>query len=64
MSEQGDIKYDPSSGSVAIRTNQPEESPDAITPSLAWLVATTTSGPRFVSPAVVADWLDVEAPQQ
>lgn len=64
MSEQGDIKYDPRTGAVAIRTNQPEQSPDGIAPSLAWLIATTTSGAQFAAPAVVADWLDIEVPGQ
>lgn len=57
---QGSIKYDPESGSVAIRTNQPLESGNPIIPSQAWLIATQTSGAHFGSAAVVETWADVE----
>lgn len=60
--EQGAVKYDPASGSVAVRTNQPEQSGNPILPSQAWLVATPTSGAHFVATTVVEDWPDLEVP--
>jgi hypothetical protein len=62
VSEQGDIRYDPATGSVAIRTNQPDEMPNPFNPSLAWLVATQTSGAHFVNSEVVADWIELAKP--
>jgi hypothetical protein len=59
VSEQGSIRYDPATGSVAIRTNQPEQ-PGMFGPSLTWLVATQTTGAHFVGSEVVADWVDLE----
>lgn len=56
MSEQGEIRYDPDSGSVAIRTNQPDTDPGPIGKSLAWLVATPTMGAKYVPSAVVDSW--------
>ena len=56
MSQTGDIKRDSTTGAVAIRTNQPEESDSFLVPSQAWLVATPTSGARFVSSEVVEEW--------
>lgn len=55
VSELGEIRHDPTSGAVAIRTNQPEE-PNFLGKSMAWLVATPTMGAKFVGSDVVADW--------
>lgn len=59
MSETGELRYDPASGAVAIRTNQPEE-PNFLGKSMAWLVATPTMGAKFVGPDVVAEWTVLE----
>lgn len=61
MSEQGEIRFDSGSGSVAIRTNQPDVDDDPFNPSLAWLVATQTQGARYVSSAVVESWTVLNA---
>lgn len=62
MSAQGEIRYDPVTGAVAIRTNQPDESGPFVM-SLAWLVATQTQGAHYVQSSTVADWVVLEAPQ-
>lgn len=62
MANQGDIRYDPVTGSVAIRTNQPEQSANQFSPSLAWLVATTTTGAHYVGSEVVDGWIELATP--
>lgn len=59
---EGSLKYDPETGAVAVRTNQPLEPPSAFIPSAAWCVATTNSGAHLVGAAAVADWLDIAIP--
>lgn len=63
MSDMGDIKYDPETGSVAIRTNQPEGPSDLLGRPMAWLIATTTRGARFVGSDVVAEWITLDVPE-
>ena len=53
---EGTIKRDPVTGACAIRTNQPDESPQPWLPSLAWLMATRNQGAHPVPATVVADW--------
>lgn len=60
MSEQGAIKYDPETGSVAIRTCHPDGPSRMLGRPMAWLVATTNKGARFVDSETVAEWVDVE----
>lgn len=60
--QQGSLKYDPETGAVAVRTNQPEDSGNPLIPSQAWLVATPTAGALFVGSSAVAGWTDLEAP--
>lgn len=59
MSEQGEIRYDPETGAVAIRTNQPDEQGPFVM-SLAWLVATQTQGAHYVTSSVVENWQIVQ----
>lgn len=61
---EGHVKRDPVTGSVAVRTNQPETSPaDSFAIVQAWLVATTYSGAHFASTDVVAGWDDMYVPE-
>lgn len=59
MTPQGTVRFDPVTGSVAIRTNQPETTDSPFGTPMAWLVATQTMGARFVGPDVVADWIEL-----
>lgn len=52
------LKYDPVTGAVAIRTDQPAESPSPFQPSIAWLIATPNSGAHQAGADVVGGWLD------
>ncbi len=56
----GQIKHDPVTGAVAIRTTFPDEPAYA---NLAWLVATPNLGPRHASSSEVADWPDLYTPE-
>ena len=51
----GDVKRDPVSGDVAVRTTNDE----AARPNRVWLVATTTRGARFATTAEVEAWDDI-----
>lgn len=58
----GHVKRDPETGAVAVRTNQPVIPLNPLRTSQAWLVATTTSGPRFVPDDIVSVWPDLYVP--
>jgi len=65
MSEysEGHIKRDPSTGAVAIRTNQPESPPaGTFVASQAWLVATTFTGAHYFPNEMVSGWDDLYVP--
>lgn len=60
---EGHIKRDPNTGSVAIRTNQPETNPPGSFAMIqAWLVSTTYSGAHYVGTEVVGEWDDLYTP--
>lgn len=53
MSEPDEVRRNPVTGSVALRTDLPDQ-PDFF--DYLWIVATKTMGPRFASDREVADW--------
>lgn len=53
----GDLKRDPATGNVAIRTVFPEDDPQMA--KMAWLVATPNIGAIHATSADVADWDDI-----
>jgi hypothetical protein len=57
----GSLKWEPTSGSVAIRTAFPEIG-DLV--NHAWLVATTGSGAISKTSADVESWTDLDVPVQ
>lgn len=61
--QQGHIKRDPATGTVAIRTNQPETNPPGSFAIVqAWLGATTYSGAHYMGTEVVDGWEDLYSP--
>lgn len=57
---EGHVKRDPTTGAVAIRTNQPETNPPGSFAMVqAWLVSTTYSGAHYVPTDVVNGWDDL-----
>lgn len=58
----GHVKRHPVSGAVAIRTVHPEEHPNSLVPSQAWLMATDNFGAHHKSTADVEAWEDLYVP--
>lgn len=56
MYAAGDVKRDPDSGDVAVRTTNDDTGERA---NRAWLVATQTRGARFASNSDVDGWDDI-----
>lgn len=63
MSDVGDIRYDPETGSVAIRTVHDDGPSKVLGRPMAWLVATTKRGARFVGSDDVNGWIDIDIPK-
>lgn len=59
--QEGSLKVDPDTKSVAIRTNQPDEAPSPFRQPASWLIGTTNQGAILAGSAAVADWVDVPA---
>ena len=60
MSNTGDVKRNPDTGEIAIRTtNDESEWPRA---GRAWLISTTTRGARFAPSTEVETWDDLYQP--
>jgi hypothetical protein len=53
MAKPGDVRQDPESGSVALRTGQKG--------ALAWLVANTDGGVQYVGSAEVDGWPELRS---
>lgn len=58
MYPQSSLKVDPATGSVAIRTQFPD---DGSFSDMAWLIATSSKGARTASSEALADWVDIPA---
>lgn len=60
MAEMGHVKRDPATGSVAVRTQFDESVPELA--RLAWLIASTSFGPRTAPSTEVDSWDDLYVP--
>ena len=52
----GHVKHDPATGSVAIRSIFPD---DPVIANRAWLIASSSNGPRYAATSEVAEWVDL-----